>query len=185
MKNKEIKIGTIGQRINFIIKALGLKKKEVAKTLGITDRYFVDITNDKAKNISTHIYKSFCYEYNIDYDWLMTGKINDIEVFERIKRFAFQVKKPELLPLLHEQMSYEQKEFDTTPALVAESQTQYNHFIIPSDCSANDICKKICEICNNLNPSGQKALLRMAESLIADADFKKLKQIRSGGGTGK
>ena len=65
---------TIGRRIDRIITEKGLRYGTVAQALGITVQYLKLIREDKAENVSITFYKAFCYEYQIHYDYLISGR---------------------------------------------------------------------------------------------------------------
>jgi transcriptional regulator with XRE-family HTH domain len=66
---------TIGKRIQRIIKEKGLRYSAVAQALDISVQYLKKVREDKAENVSIALYKAFCYEYQIHYDYLIHGKM--------------------------------------------------------------------------------------------------------------
>jgi transcriptional regulator with XRE-family HTH domain len=64
---------TIGERIDTVRKLRGVSYAKIAKALDITPQYFKKIRDGATPNVSSAIYKAFCYEYDIQLEWLVYG----------------------------------------------------------------------------------------------------------------
>lgn len=62
------------ERIKIIIKTLGIKNKEFAKELGLTQGGLSDIINGRVKKLSGTFIELLKLKYNVNPTWLLTGE---------------------------------------------------------------------------------------------------------------
>lgn len=81
---------TPGERIKEIRKTLGLTLEKFGERIGVTKTAISNIENGN-RNVTEHMIKSICREFNVDYIWLTTGEGNmfvdtDDNFIEKIDR---------------------------------------------------------------------------------------------------
>lgn len=69
-------MNTIGKRIEFLRKDLGLSRRAFGEKLSVTESVIVNIEYDRLKrpNQKESLYKLICNEFNVNEEWLRTGE---------------------------------------------------------------------------------------------------------------
>lgn len=72
------KFNSIGERINYIRKEMGVNRDQFADYLGVSRNTITRYETDERKPDADFIIK-FCVEYEVSADWLLFGKLADDE----------------------------------------------------------------------------------------------------------
>ena len=84
---------TTNQRIEIVIKNLGLRNSQVADDLDVSQAQISRIISGD-RNASPRLLKDFCFQYNVNQQWLETGEgsmFNEMTRSERIAAFGAKV----------------------------------------------------------------------------------------------
>lgn len=64
---------TQGKRIRELRKSLDLTMEQFGKEIGVTKSTISNIENEN-RNATEHMVKSICREFNVNYNWLVSGE---------------------------------------------------------------------------------------------------------------
>lgn len=64
---------TQGKRIRELRKSLNLTMEQFGKEIGVTKSTISNIENEN-RNATEHMVKSICREFNVNYNWLVSGE---------------------------------------------------------------------------------------------------------------
>lgn len=93
-------MNTIGKRIEFLRKDLGLSRRAFGEKLSVTESVIVNIEYDRLKrpNQKESLYKLICNEFNVNEEWLRTGEgemLKEIDKENQLMIWAASVLKDE------------------------------------------------------------------------------------------